>query len=290
MSKGEAAELADRLWKAVWQGRVTNDTFLVLRRAIMNRFRMPNEIPEGKETLTRRMRHRPGFARRKDTRPIAGDWYLLPDLEIPEDLLEIEERKKDRVRLLLDRYGILFRELLQRELPALRWSSVFRSLRIMELSGEVLAGCFFRDVPGLQFISHRAFRTLQRKLPEEVVYWINAVDPASLCGIQLDAIRGTLPKRVTSTHLVYRGTRLMMVSKRNGKDLRFHIPPDDPGLSEYMGPLRHLLARQFQPIRRIAIETINNEEAPRSPYIDGLRTSFEVIIDSRNVNLCRRMK
>jgi Lhr-like helicase len=34
-----------------------------------------------------------------------------------------------RVRLLLDRYGILFRELLHKEWPTLRWSAIFRALR-----------------------------------------------------------------------------------------------------------------------------------------------------------------
>jgi len=139
--------------------------------------------------------------------------------------LETEERKKDRARLLLDRYGILFRELLQRELAPFRWAGVFRSLRIMELSGEVMAGIFFHGIPGPQFISHQAFRNLQHKLPEDAVYWMNATDPASLCGIQLDSIRGSLPPRLSGTHLVYRGTKLVFISRRNGRELTFNVPP-----------------------------------------------------------------
>jgi hypothetical protein len=53
--------------------------------------------------------------------------------------------------------------------------------------------------------------------------------------------------------------------------------------------LRHLLNRQFQPVKRIAIETINAEKAPQSPYVDALPTSFDVLIDYRNVNLYRQM-
>ncbi|MGA2468928.1 MAG: ATP-dependent helicase, partial [Thermodesulfobacteriota bacterium] len=220
----------------------------------------------------------------------AGNWHLLASPDLPDDLLEKEECRKDRVRLLLDRYGILFRELLQRELPALRWSAVFRSLRIMEWSGEVMAGVFFHGIPGPQFISHQAFRSLQRKPPEDAVYWIHATDPASLCGIQLDSIRGILPARVASTHLVYRGNQLVLVSKRHGKDLTFHVPPDDPHLPEYMVLLRHLLTRQFQPVRRIAIETINGEKASQSPYVPALRTSFDVLVDYQYVNLYRKMR
>ncbi len=159
----------------------------------------------------------------------------------------------------------------------------------MELSGEVLAGCFFQGIPGPQFISHEAFRLLQRKLPEDAVYWFNATDPASLCGVQLEAIRGTLPKRLDTTHLVYRGKRIVLLSKGRGKSLTFHVPPDDPHLQSYLGPLRHLLTRQVQPLRRITIETINGDEAARSPYLDALRTGFDVMIDYKNVILCRRL-
>jgi ATP-dependent Lhr-like helicase len=80
-----------------------------------------------------------------------------------------------------------------------------------------------------------------------------------------------------------------MISKRNGRDLTFHVPPDDPHLPEYMGALRHLLTRQFQPVRRIAIETINGDPAPQNPYVPALRTCFEVMADYKSVNLSRKM-
>ena len=236
----------------------------------------------------RRIGGRSGFVRWKGSLPYAGNWFLLPPPKPDIDLLEAEETLKDRVRILLDRYGILFRELLEREMPAFRWRNVFRALRLMELSGEVLAGYFFHGIPGPQFISHLAFRRLQRNLPQDAVYWLNAADPVSLCGIQLNAIRGSLPKRIISTHLVYRGTRLVAISKRNGRDLIFNVLPDDPHLTEYISPLRNLLTRQFQAVRRITIETINNEEAAHSPYMDVLRTVFDITVDYKNVILFRK--
>ena len=151
---------------------------------------------------------RTGFSMWKGSLPMAGNWMRIRWPKREEDLLERAERGKERVRLLLDRYGILFRELLQNELPAFSWGNIFRSLRLMELSGEVLTGYFFQGVPGPQFISHDAFRMLQRKFPEESVYWICATDPASVCGIRLDALKGKLPRRVPGTHLVYHGSRV----------------------------------------------------------------------------------
>jgi ATP-dependent Lhr-like helicase len=284
------AELAKRLWDQVWQSRVTNDTFLALRRALMSKFKLPDTSSmHSAGRLRHRASRRVSLAEKKEVHFFAGNWRQVLKPEFPDDLLEREELRKDRVRLLLDRYGILFRELLQREHPALRWSSVFRALRIMELSGEVMAGLFFHGIPGPQFISQRAFRSLQRK-PPDAVYWINAADPASLCGIQLESIHGMLPARVASTHLVYRGTKLVVVSKRNGRDLTFHVSPDDPSLPHYLVSLQHLLTRKFQPMKRIVIETINGEEAPQSPYVPVFRTSFDVSVDPHEVALYRKIR
>ncbi len=141
---------------------MTNDTFIALRRAMVNKFKLPEPASRDRRAPARWSRLRSGLRERKEKRSFPGNWHLLPPPDLSDDLLETEERRKDRVRLLLDRYGILFRELLQRELPAMSWSGVFRSLRIMELSGEVLAGYFFEGIPGPQFISPQAFRRLQR--------------------------------------------------------------------------------------------------------------------------------
>ncbi|MFC2027146.1 DEAD/DEAH box helicase [Chloroflexota bacterium] len=280
-------ELSNQLWEAVWQGDVTNDTFASLRKGIDNRFKVPSVIPEQQRSRNRGRRSgiRASFTRWKGSLPFAGNWFRLPTPDLSDDLIELEERNKDRVRLLLDRYGILFRQLLVNESPTFRWPSIFRSLRLMELSGEILSGYFFDGIPGPQFISHRAFRAMQRNLPENAVYWINAADPISLCGMQIDSLKAMLPKRVSSTHLVFRGKDLVLVSQRNGKVLTLNATPDDPRMTEYLDVLRHLLSRPFQPIRRINIEKINGEHAASSPYVDVLRTSFELIVEHQNVIL-----
>ena len=270
------SQLAERLWQAVWRGRVTNDGFLCLRRGIETEFKMPSSIPE-----TRRMR-------RRSPVPMPGNWQVL-SISVPDaDLVEREERNKERARLLLDRYGLVFNELLQNESPPFRWSSVFRALRLMELSGEVMTGYFFEGIPGPQFISHEAFRMLGKKLPEDAVYWMSAMDPASVCGIPLEALKGTLPRRVPGTHLVYHGSQLVLVSQRNGSTLTFQVSPDDSHMDEYLGVLHHLLNRKFRPMRRIVVETINEETASRSPYIEALRRSFDVSVGHRKVTLYRK--
>jgi len=280
------ANLAEKLWERVWRGQLTNDTFLTLRRVLAGKFKLPDRTFRDRRAPRLWGRHA-GLRERKERGFFPGNWHLLPVPEFSGDLLEAEERKKDRARLLLERYGILFRELLQREHPALTWSSVFRSLRIMELSGEVLAGYFFEGIPGPQFISRHAFLRLRQSPREDQTYWVNAADPASLCGVPLESFKGKLPPRLPSNHLVYHGPRLVMVSKRYGKELTFLVPPDTPHFPEYLAPLNHLLTRRFQPLRRIAVEAINGEPAPQSVYLPALRTSFEVIVGYKSVNLSR---
>ncbi len=292
LSKSNDIETVRRLWGEVWQGRITNDTFITLRWAIMNRFDLQHMMAENVKRTRNRIsrRRRLSLVEKKESHPFVGNWHLISRPELSDDLLETEERRKDRVRLLLDRYGILFRELLQKEWPTLRWSAIFRALRIMELSGEVISGIFFHGIPGPQFISQKAFRRLQKNLPEETIYWVNAADPVSLCGVQIDCLRGALPSRVQSTHLVYRGKDLRAFSKRSGKDLVFLVPYDDPDLPKYFTSLHHLLTRKFQPLRRITIETINGEKATESPYIPALRTAFDVSVDPKEVVIFRKTK
>jgi ATP-dependent Lhr-like helicase len=286
--------LFNLLWEGVWRGCIANDSLLPLRQGIEHNFKPPRNVSE--YIPSRRLRGRSGhqrsghtkaFGQWRQARNLAGNWFFLQKPAPTNDPLDVEERNKARIRLLLDRYGIVFRELLSREAAPFRWATLFRSLRIMELSGEVLTGYFFHGIPGLQFISPKALRFLQGRLPQAAVYWMNAADPASMCGVQLDAIRGKLPRRLPSTHLVYHGTKLVMVSQRQGKQLDFHAPPGNPDLARYLGPLHHLLMRPFDPLQSITVETINDQPAASSPYLDILRVAFETVPDYRKISLYR---
>ncbi len=282
-------QLVTELWRGVWDGNVSNDSFAALRQGIMNKFKPPTLPKQSRQRRGRGRGGRRAFSRWSGALPSSGNWYRMRSAEPVEDLLEREELGKDRVRLLLDRHGILFRELLQRERPELQWPSIFRSLRIMELSGEVFAGCFFHGIPGLQFMSHRGFRSLQRELPKNASWWVNAVDPASLCGIGLDAFRGSLPRRVPGNYVVYRGCEIIASIQRNGKDLRLLLEPNDRELQAAFCVLDHLLGRRFQPLRQITVETINDERADESAYLDALRGSFSVVKDFQKVQLARKL-
>jgi ATP-dependent Lhr-like helicase len=255
--------LTRRLWQLVWQGVITNDSFAVLRRGILTRF-TPLQA-EGGRGFGRTRRALGGFSRWSASRPLHGNWYALPAGE-ERDLVEQEELVKERIRQLFSRYGVLFRELVQQELPGLQWRQIFRTLRLMEFSGEVFTGHFFEQVSGLQFVSREASRLLRQGLPEDSIYWLNAADPASPCGLRLPGMDVDLPARLPTNFVVFHGTRLQVVAKRNGRELLIRAAPDDPALPAYLAFFKTLLGRDFNPLKSVAVESINGRPALESPY------------------------
>jgi ATP-dependent Lhr-like helicase len=253
--------LSSELWRLAWKGEVSNEAWKTLRQGIENGFR----VVEGGGKAARRV----GLNRWQSSRPVGGHWYVLP-ASAERDLLDTEEINRDRIRQLLQRYGVVFREALENELPPMRWASLFRSLRIMELSGEILAGRFFDGIPGLQFASSEAFGELSKPLDEETAYWMNAADPASLCGWGLEDFKGDLPARVPGTHLAFHGRALILVSRRQGRELEIRVPPDDARLPEALGVLRSMVERDVRPLPAVHVETVNGGRAPASPYRDPL--------------------
>jgi ATP-dependent helicase Lhr and Lhr-like helicase len=281
-----ASVLAEKLWTEVWNSTISNDSIGVLRKAIETDFKVPDAV--SLQQSSQRKLRRGGFNQWRSSVPFAGNWYQINYRDTDEaDLLELEEMNKERARTVLERYGIVFRELLLRELPALRWSPLFRSLRLMELSGEVLSGYFFENVPGPQFITPAGLRLLKGGIDEDQIFWINATDPISPAGMGLIS---ELPRRVASNHLVYQGSELVLSSERYGKSITIHVTPAAENLHRYFDVFRHLLYRSYQPRTKLEIETINDNPARQSPYLSALESSFDLVHDHKSVYMQRQFQ
>jgi ATP-dependent Lhr-like helicase len=261
----DAQETARRLWEAAWKGRVSNDTFAAMRSGILvrvcSRGRM---IPDpgagadhstgGSPTGPRGQLVSSGTGERCGRSGCANGDSKGPGAPAYEKI-------RHPVSSIAG----------PRELPQLRWDRLFRVLRLMELSGEITSGYFFKGIMGPQFISFEALRFLRKPLPDDVVFWINATDPASLCGIKPEGLTCPLPPRIPSTHLVFHGNRLVLVSKGNHKRLEIHEPPDSVHLSRYYQLFKDLVNREFNPVRSVRIEEINGRKAVDSPYGASLK-------------------
>lgn len=277
------SELWQQLWQGVWSGTLGNDRFQTLRRAIQNRFKLATP------SLPTRSRHR---ARGQAQRVVSseGNWYHLPtQAEAVQAGIEEEEAKKERVRILVDRYGILFREILTRETPDFSWRTLFRTIRLMEFSGELISGYFFTDIPGPQFTNAKSFRMMKQAPSERDVYWLCAADPISICGLVPPPLRPRYPKRLASHHLVFEGPELLIVSEGYAKKLIFNRPPEDASLPLALEFMHHLLNRSFQPQQRLTIERINDKSAVQSAYLPLLRTQFDVVTEPDRIALYRTM-
>jgi ATP-dependent Lhr-like helicase len=289
--------LTDSLWQLAWRGLATNDTFLAVRRGLATGF-VAEPTPEGAVIGTSRSRVRGHPSSRGlrsrwgNTRSFVGRWSRLPVAETVDqgsdlDPLEREEIQRERAHLVLQRYGIVFRELLQREHPGLRWGELFRSLRLMELSGEILSGHFFQGVPGLQFATPSAVRRLRRGLSEDLIYWISALDPSSPSALGLP-LPYAPPRRLAGNHLVFHGSRLCLVSERRGRRLEILVPPEHPHLVDYLEPLRSQLGRSVDAVTSIEVDEINGEGARRSPYRPILAQEFQLTSGATSLRLWRR--
>ena len=266
-------ELTRRLWAAAWSGDVSNDSFETFRKGLLGRFRSPGGKPLAERSRWPGRRGAvPSRQAWKAARPLSGQWFVL-DAEGEEpgsDPITGTEASRERARIVLGRYGIVFRELLERELPDLHWGPLFTALRLMELSGEVVAGSFITGINGIQFAYEHVLQKLAEAPDPDAVHWMGAADPVSPCGLGLPDAYHDLPGRIAGCQLVFRGTELVMVSRRGGGELEFRVPPGDPDIPRMLAPLRSTVGRRWNPRSRVTVRKINGEAAQESPYAGAL--------------------
>ena len=179
-----ATQVEDALAELVAGGHVTADGYAGLR------------------ALVRRNR-RTGPRRRMDPFGDAGRWCLV-DSRLPPDHASPGEPLDRIADVLLRRYGVVFRKVLEREAGLPPWRDLVRVLRRREDRGEVRGGRFVNRFSGEQFALPEAvgeLRRIRRSAPGGRVLVLSAADPLNLTGIV------TPGERVSSTaarEVVYR--------------------------------------------------------------------------------------
>lgn len=179
------AEVENGLWELAAAGLVTADGFDNLRALLDPRRRRA----EGKRRA-RRPRHS------------IGRWSLLVTHGDRADVTAMTERF---ARQLLDRYGVVFRDLLKRESLPLAWRELVLHYRRLELRGEIRGGRFVNGFTGEQFALPEAVEALRavRRDPlagaQEIQ--LSASDPLNLIGIILPGARvPASPSNVVGFH------------------------------------------------------------------------------------------
>ncbi len=169
-----SAEVEQGLWELVAAGLVTADGFDNLR-ALMDP----------------RRRRAEGRERMRSPRHAAGRWSLLRSAAGRQP--SAADSAESIARLLLRRYGVVFRDLLARETVVASWRDVLVHYRRLELQGEIRGGRFVSGFTGEQFAlpeaveSLRALRKSGSRAGQDVK--ISAADPLNLAGILLPGLK-----------------------------------------------------------------------------------------------------
>ncbi len=178
------------LWDGVARGLLTCDGFGAIRARVGKPGRNGGET--GRLSRLRRATHVRGSA--------AGRWSLVPPVDTAGDREDLAEAFAE---LLLNRWGVVFRDLALRESIRFPWRDVQRALRRLEDRGLVRGGRFVNGFSGEQFALPTAAEQLAhvRKLPcteERIV--VSATDPLNLVGTITpgNTVPAVRTRRVTS--------------------------------------------------------------------------------------------
>ncbi|MBD3675901.1 MAG: DEAD/DEAH box helicase, partial [Planctomycetaceae bacterium] len=169
------------LWEMVWSGEVTNDTLTPLRSI------------RRKSSQSLKRPHRSGRSsfrtRRRITEPGAeGRWSLVESKCFSHPTPT--ERQTALVSQLLERYGVLTREMVAGEKISGGFSALYPVLKAMEEAGRIRRGYFVDGLGAAQFATPGADDQLRNvksgSSREAETTIIAATDPACLYGTALD--------------------------------------------------------------------------------------------------------
>jgi ATP-dependent Lhr-like helicase len=177
------SQVEESLAELVAQGLVVSDSFTGLRAL-----------------LTPGSRKTEAASRRKHRQPVyemasAGRWSILqrepgtagvsPALSGRSTTID-PDTTEHIARILLKRYGVVFKRLLERESLVVPWRVLLRVYHRLEARGEIRGGRFVAGISGEQFAVPEAVgmvRSIRRAPAVENMISVSAADPLNLVGI-----------------------------------------------------------------------------------------------------------
>jgi ATP-dependent Lhr-like helicase len=146
-------DIEEGLWDGVARGLISADGFNAVRSLLHARTR-----------FARRQRPypRPGSRGRRGTwrQGVEGRWTLLPAAEPTDDVEELAEAVAWQ---LLQRWGVVFRDVYLKERLAVPWREILWALRRLEARGLIQGGYYISGVTGEQFADPTAATQLRAR-------------------------------------------------------------------------------------------------------------------------------
>jgi ATP-dependent Lhr-like helicase len=270
----ERANVSERdalsaLWRMAAQGRVSNDNFAPLRM-----FADDRGAERALESVARRVTTRHDAAVRARLKSsLAGRWSLMRAGDDAGDARELALK-------LLERHGILAREMLGIESTHISWSEIAFELRRLEYGGAIRRGWFVRSLSGEQYALPEAVEMLHaaRSLipAREKPVALSAIDPANPYGV---VIPGCGIAREAGNVIVLRGGRVVAGLQGRamitGCDNESESEVDDESFGAAVAALMTLKAK-------IAIDSIDGVAALESPRV-GMLAAMRFHSDGRSL-------
>jgi ATP-dependent Lhr-like helicase len=216
-------EMEKGLGELVAWGLVVSDSFAGLRALL---------VPSGRRRpigrLPRRGRAAPFGVETAGRWGLVGPRSLLPDDQLAEAV----------AWMLLRRYGVVFRRVVEREALQVPWRDVLRVYRRLEARGEIRGGRFVGGFSGEQYALPEAvgaLRAVRRQEPTGELVAVSGADPLNLVGI---IVPGDSVAALTANRVLYRDGVAVAVRETNRTRLLVEVVPEDAE------PLRTALVRQ----------------------------------------------
>ncbi len=255
------------LWDLVWAGEATNDTLAPLRSLFAG------------EDVSARRRPRPGLLRapvkRRGPPGSEGRWSLVRC----SGSASFTERSTSIARVLLERYGVLARDVALSEGVAGGFAAIYEVLKAMEEAGQVRRGYFVAGLGAAQFALPEVVDRLRalRDMPlEKTTVVLAATDPASPWGATLPwpapAGDGQKPQRAAGALVVIMGGLVIGYLAKNERSLTVFWPEGEAEREALPGALAGALAALVEEGRRatLLIEDIDGGPAGESPVVPAL--------------------
>ncbi len=209
-------QIQQALWELATAGLAAADGFDQLRAMMDPRRKSNTESTAGKRP-TRSSAGRWSLLNEAATNagapsPAAGMWAEAPTTpKQRQDLRQsaIEQARRtdaaleSAAKMLLARYGVLFRDLLARESNAPKWRDLLNILRRLEARGEIRGGRFLSGFGGEQYALLEAVESLRAARTRDcsAIITLAAADPINLVGI---VIPGDRIPAVPGKQVIYR--------------------------------------------------------------------------------------
>jgi ATP-dependent Lhr-like helicase len=270
----ERANVSERdalsaLWRMAATGRVSNDNFAPLRM-----FADDRNAERALESVARRPTTRHDAAVRARLKSsLAGRWSLIRAAESPA---VGSDDTRDLALKLLERHGILAREMLALESTHISWSEIAFALRRLEYGGAIRRGWFVRSLSGEQYALPEAVEMLHaaRNLiaAREKPVALSAIDPANPYGA---VIPGCGIAREAGNVIVLRAGRVVAGLQGRAMITGADGDVDDESFGAAVAALMTLKPR-------ITIDSIDGVPALESPRV-GILAAMRFHSDGRSL-------